>query len=397
MKTTIDALPFDYNQDDIFLFMQSQRRHLHANPELSFQEAKTASYVAKVLLDLGLEVHERVVDHSLIGILKGSRPGKCIGVRAELDALPLDEKTALPYASNVSGAMHACGHDIHMAVVLGLAKVLSDNRNNLCGTVVLVFESGEELLPGGARGILESDIFKRNIPDIMLGMHVLPELEAGKVGFRAGRYMASSDEVYITVHGKGGHAALPNTVVDPVLIASHVVVALQQVVSRNAQPIVPTVLSFGKVTANGANNIIPNQVLLEGTFRTMDEQWRVDAHQRIASIAKGISESMGGACTVDIRSGYASVYNNEALTQSAVSVASDLLGEANVVALEPRMTADDFAFFSQTIPSLFFRLGVGFFTGSKYGLHNPKFNANEDSMATGVKVLLAIISQNMCR
>jgi len=288
MKTTIDALPFDYNQDDIFLFMQSQRRHLHANPELSFQEAKTASYVAKVLLDLGLEVHERVVDHSLIGILKGSRPGKCIGVRAELDALPLDEKTALPYASNVSGAMHACGHDIHMAVVLGLAKVLSDNRNNLCGTVVLVFESGEELLPGGARGILESDIFKRNIPDIMLGMHVLPELEAGKVGFRAGRYMASSDEVYITVHGKGGHAALPNTVVDPVLIASHVVVALQQVVSRNAQPIVPTVLSFGKVTANGANNIIPNQVLLEGTFRTMDEQWRVDAHQRIASIAKGM-------------------------------------------------------------------------------------------------------------
>ncbi|KAF5085800.1 N-acetyldiaminopimelate deacetylase [anaerobic digester metagenome] len=395
MKTTIDALPFDYNQDDVFLYMLSQRRHLHANPELSFQEAKTASYVAKVLLDLGLEVHERVADHSLIGILKGSRPGKCIGVRAELDALPLDEKTALPYASTVSGAMHACGHDIHMAVVLGLAKVLSDNRNNLCGTVVLVFESGEELLPGGARGILESDIFKRNIPDIMLGMHVLPELEAGKVGFRAGRYMASSDEVYITVHGKGGHAALPNTVVDPVLIASHVVVALQQVVSRNAQPIVPTVLSFGKVTANGANNIIPNQVLLEGTFRTMDEQWRVDAHQRIASIAKGISESMGGTCTVDIRSGYASVYNNEALTQNAASVATNLLGEANVVALEPRMTADDFAFFSQSIPSVFFRLGVGLSDGTMYGLHNPQFHANEDSMATGIKILLATIGENM--
>ncbi len=395
MKTTIDALPFDYNQDDVFLYMLSQRRHLHANPELSFQETKTASYVAKVLLDLGLEVHERVADHSLIGILKGSRPGKCIGVRAELDALPLDEKTALPYASNVSGAMHACGHDIHMAVVLGLAKVLSDNRNNLCGTVVLIFESGEELLPGGARGILESDIFKRNIPDIMLGMHVLPELEAGKVGFRAGRYMASSDEVYITVHGKGGHAALPNTVVDPVLIASHVVVALQQVVSRNAQPIVPTVLSFGKVTANGANNIIPNQVLLEGTFRTMDEQWRVDAHQRIASIAKGISESMGGTCTVDIRSGYASVYNNEALTQNAASVATNLLGEANVITLEPRMTADDFAFFSQSIPSVFFRLGVGLSEGSMYGLHNPHFNANEDSMATGIMILLGIIGENM--
>lgn len=395
MKTTIDALPFDYNQDDVFLYMLSQRRHLHANPELSFQEAKTASYVAKVLLDLGLEVHERVADHSLIGILKGSRPGKCIGVRAELDALPLDEKTALPYASNISGAMHACGHDIHMAVVLGLAKVLSDNRNNLCGTVVLVFESGEELLPGGARGILESDIFKRNIPDIMLGMHVLPELEAGKVGFRAGRYMASSDEVYITVHGKGGHAALPNTVVDPVLIASHVVVALQQVVSRNAQPIVPTVLSFGKVTANGANNIIPNQVLLEGTFRTMDEQWRVDAHQRIASIAKGISESMGGTCTVDIRSGYASVYNNEALTQNAASVATKLLGEANVITLEPRMTADDFAFFSQSIPSVFFRLGVGVSDGTMYGLHNPQFHANEDSMATGIKILLATIGENM--
>jgi amidohydrolase len=309
--------------------------------------------------------------------------------------LPLDEKTALPYASTVSGAMHACGHDIHMAVVLGLAKVLSDNRNNLCGTVVLVFESGEELLPGGARGILESDIFKRNISDIMLGMHVLPELEAGKVGFRAGRYMASSDEVYITVHGKGGHAALPNTVVDPVLIASHVVVALQQVVSRNAQPIVPTVLSFGKVTANGANNIIPNQVLLEGTFRTMDEQWRVDAHQRIASIAKGISESMGGTCTVDIRSGYASVYNNEALTQNAASVATKLLGEANVITLEPRMTADDFAFFSQSIPSVFFRLGVGLSDGTMYGLHNPQFHANEDSMATGIKILLGIIGENM--
>lgn len=395
MKTITDAPLFDYNPDDIFLYMLSQRRHLHANPELSFQEAQTAGHIAKVLLGFGLEVHERVADHSLIGILKGSRPGKCIGVRAELDALPLDEKTALPYASNLSGAMHACGHDIHMAVLLGLAKVLSDNRNNLCGTVVLVFESGEELLPGGARGVLASDIFKRNMPDIMLGMHVLPELDAGKVGFRAGRYMASSDEVYITVHGKGGHAALPNTVIDPVLIASHVVVALQQVVSRNAQPIVPTVLSFGKVMANGANNVIPNEVLLEGTFRTMDEQWRALAHQRIASVANGVSESMGGTCTVDIRPGYASVYNNEALTQSAVSVATDLLGQANVVALEPRMTADDFAFFSQCIPSLFFRLGVGLSTGSEHGLHNPKFTANEDSLATGVKVLLAIIGSNM--
>ncbi|MBN1988155.1 MAG: amidohydrolase [Bacteroidales bacterium] len=397
MATTTSSHPFGYNQADIFSYMMSLRRHFHANPELSFQESQTANYVANRLEELGLEVHRNVSDHSVLCVLKGAKPGRCIGVRAELDALPLTEQTTLPFASVFNGVMHACGHDIHMAVALGVAKVLADNRDSLCGTVVFVFESGEELLPGGARGILESDIFKRNIPDIMLGMHVLPELEAGKVGFRAGQYMASSDEVYITVHGKGGHAALPNTVVDPVLIASHVVVALQQVVSRNAQPIVPTVLSFGKVTANGANNVIPNQVLLEGTFRTMDEHWRGQAHQRIASIAKGISESMGGTCTVDIRSGYASVYNNEALTQSAVSIASDLLGEANVVALEPRMTADDFAFFSQTIPSLFFRLGVGFFTGSKYGLHNPKFNANEDSMGTGVKVLLAIISHNMCR
>ncbi len=268
-------------------------------------------------------------------------------------------------------------------------------RNRWAGRVILVFESGEEQLPGGAMAILDSAEFKSVMPDIMLGLHVLPEMEVGKVGFCAGRYMASGDEVYLTVKGKGGHAALPHTLIDPVVIASNIILNLQTIVSRSAPALVPTVLSFGKVEANGATNVIPNEVRIEGTFRTMDEEWRDKAHSLIEMKANGIAQSMGGSCNVEIRKGYPSVFNNPALTVNAKKLANELLGLDKVVELEPRMTTDDFAYFSQQIPSVFFRIGVGAPKAEHLQLHSSNFIASEDSLKTSVLLSVWLLLNNL--
>jgi amidohydrolase len=291
--------------------------------------------------------------------------------------------------------MHACGHDIHMASAIGVGLIMHWLRNHWNGRVILVFESGEEQLPGGAMAILDSAEFKSIFPDIMFGLHVLPEMEVGKVGFCSGRYMASGDEVYLTVKGKGGHAALPHTLIDPVVIASNIILNLQTIVSRSAPALVPTVLSFGKVEANGATNVIPNEVKIEGTFRTMDEGWRGKAHSLIEAKANGIARSMGGSCEVEIRKGYPSVYNNPALTEKAKKLAVELLGFDKVVDLEPRMTTDDFAYFSQQIPSVFFRIGVGFPKSEHFQLHSSSFIANEDSLQTSIPLLAWLILNNL--
>lgn len=371
------------------------RRVIHRNPELSFKEELTSKYIQSILSSEGIEIIPLSTYHSFIAVVVGNGEGKTIGIRAELDALPVMENSNVDFASKNDGVMHACGHDIHMATAIGVALIINRIKKHWSGRVVFVFESGEEQLPGGALSVLESDGFKLVMPDIMLGLHVLPEIEAGMVGFCAGRYMASGDEVYLTVKGKGGHAALPHTLIDPVVIASNIILNLQTIVSRSAPALVPTVLSFGKVEANGATNIIPSEVKIEGTFRTMDEGWRGKAHSLIEMNAIGIAKSMGGNCEVEIRKGYPSVYNNLVLTESAKKLASDLIGPDKVIELEPRMTTDDFAYFSQQIPSVFFRIGVGFPKLEHSQLHSSVFLANEDSLQTSIPLMTWLILNNL--
>lgn len=390
LKDKISALTDKYIQTII-----GYRRYIHQNPELSFHEENTAAYIKSILTERGIKIVPINNQHSFIAVIEGKSNGKTIGIRAELDALPIHEETNLDFASKNIGVMHACGHDIHMATVIGAGIILNDIKDSWSGRVLLIFESGEEQLPGGARAIIESDEFKSLKPDFMFGLHVLPELEAGKVGFCPGRYMASGDEIYLTVKGKGGHAALPHTLIDPVVISSNIIINLQTIVSRSAPALVPTVLSFGKVEAKGATNIIPSEVSIAGTFRTMDEDWRAKAHQLIESKAKGIAQSMGGDCDVEIRKGYSSVYNNPELTQTAKLLAMDMFGSDNVIALEPRMTTDDFAFFSQQVPSVFFRVGVGSGELKQNQLHSSCFLANEESLMVSVPLMALIVTNTL--
>src|SRR5262249_26110367 len=256
----------------------SVRRHLHAHPELSFKEHKTVEYVSSQLTSFGITNQKRAAQTGLVALLEGKNPGKkTIALRADMDALPIQETNDVEYRSKNSGVMHACGHDVHTSSLLGAAKILSRLKNDFEGSVKFIFQPGEEKLPGGASLMIKEGVLKNPSPKSILGQHVLPQLQTGKVGFRSGIYMASSDELYVTVKGKGGHGAMPHLNIDPVLIASHIIVALQQVVSRMASPIIPSALSFGKVIANGANNVIPDEVFMEGTFRTFDESWREEA------------------------------------------------------------------------------------------------------------------------
>jgi amidohydrolase len=353
------------------------RRYLHQHPELSFKEANTAMRIAQELDNIGIPYFSGIGKTGIVAIINGNLKGPTIGIRAELDALPIHEQTGLEFSSINSDAMHACGHDVHMANLIGAAKILWKMRNDIKGKILLIFQPGEELLPGGALSIINSNVFQQNTPDLMLGAHILPELQAGKVGFHPGPYMASGDEIYLTVKGKGGHAAMPHTLVDPIVIASHIVLAMQQVVSRNAPIEVPTVLSFGRIVGNGATNVIPDKVDIEGTFRTMNEEWRAKAHKIISEKAKGIAQSMGGDCEVEIRKGYPALCNNPEFTALAKDYAKEYLGNKEVANLPIRTTADDFAYYAQSIPSVYFRVGSGFVNGGNAGLHSANMIVNE--------------------
>lgn len=379
LSKRIKQLSIDYNSRIIELYQE-----LHANPELSFQEYGTAARVSRFLEKIGIPYEQGVAETGVVGIIQGGKPGPVIAIRAELDALPVYEKTNLEFTSRNEGVMHACGHDLHMANLLGAAMILNDLRAEINGGVLLVFQPAEELLPGGALDIIQSEIFSDNKPDFMMALHVLPELEAGKVGFRPGPYMASGDEVYIKVKGKGGHAALRNTIIDPIVIASRIVIELQRINQQGVDQNIPTVLSIGKFIAEGATNIIPDEVNMEGTFRTMNEDWRYRVHELIRSISESIATEMGGECLVDIIGGYPSVVNNLELTEMVTSKAATFLGNENVVELPLRMTTDDFAYYSQIIPSVYFRAGVGFPNLTESRLHSGTFVPNTDALETSV-------------
>ena len=372
------------------------RRHIHANPELSFEEYHTAAYVEQQLQSYGLET-TRMAETGVVALIKGRNPEKkTIALRADLDALPIVEASEVDYKSTRPGIMHACGHDVHTASLLGAARILQELREEFEGTVKLVFQPGEEKFPGGASVMIKEGVLQEPEPSGIIGQHVFPMLPAGKVGFRPGMYMASADEIYITVKGKGGHAALPELNVDPVLISAHLIVALQQIVSRHASPKIPTVLSFGKVEALGATNVIPNEVKLEGTFRTMDETWRKEAHKRIRKLAENLCESMGGTCEIDIKYGYPFLKNEPALTERARQAAEAYLGSENVVELDLWMGAEDFAYYSQEVAACFYRLGTrNEARGITSGVHTPTFDIEETALETGSGLMAWLAVQEL--
>lgn len=361
------------------------RRHLHANPELSFQEINTSKFVAGVLREIGLSPQEGMAGTGVVAVVEGRNPArKIIALRADMDALPIQEATQASYQSQRTGVMHACGHDVHTTSLLGTAKILSRFRDQFEGSVKLLFQPGEEKNPGGASLMIRDGALKNPAPTAIIGQHVMPLLPVGTIGFREGMYMASSDEIYLKVVGKGGHASTPELLIDPVLIASHIIVALQQVISRQANPRKATVLSFGKVEAAGATNVVPNEVQIAGTFRALDEVWRAEALGKIETMAKGIAESMGGRCDVTISHGYPYLENNAELTRSLRKAAEEYVGKENVVDLDITLGSEDFAFYSHEIPASFYRLGTrNEAKGITSYVHTPTFDIDEDALAIG--------------
>jgi amidohydrolase len=367
----------------------SDRRHIHQNPELSFEEYETSKYVAGKLKQFNIETEEGVASTGVVGLIKGKNHSKkTIALRADMDALPIIEANNIPYKSNKEGVMHACGHDVHTSSLLGTARILNDIKDSFEGTVKLIFQPGEEKIPGGASLMIKAGVLKNPSPSNILGQHVMPSIPAGKVGFRPGMYMASADEIYVTVKGKGGHAAMPDKLIDPILIASHIIVALQQVISRNCDPKTPAVLSFGKVIANGATNIIPDEVKIEGTFRTLNEGWRKEAHKKMKKMAEGMAEAMGASCEFTILNGYPFLKNSPELTLRMKESAISYLGEENVIDLDIWMAAEDFAYYTQEIDACFYRLGVrNESKGITSGVHTPTFNIDESALETGAGLM----------
>ena len=380
LKDRIKSLAQAYKQEVIDL-----RRHLHSHPELSFKEFQTAAFVAEKLKEIGITEIESKATTGWSALIKGKNPEKkVVALRADMDALPIIEANEVPYKSQNPGVMHACGHDAHTASLLGAAKILHEVRDQFEGTIKLIFQPGEEIIPGGASLMIKDKVLENPRTNSILGQHVMPMIPAGKVGFRSGLYMASADELYLTIKGKGGHGAMPETFIDPVLISAHLLVALQQIVSRVANPKIPSVLSFGRVEALGATNIIPNEVKIQGTFRTLDEAWRAKAHEKMRQIAEGIVEGLGGQLDFEIRKGYPFLKNNPELTARSVDAARDYLGAENVLDLDIWMAAEDFAYFSQEIDGCFYRLGTrNEARGITSGVHTPTFDIEEEALEIG--------------
>lgn len=364
------------------------RHHLHAHPELSYQEFETARYVQQKLQEFGIPFEIKATT-GVIGLIKGKNPDKrTIALRGDMDALPIQEENNIPYRSTREGVMHACGHDVHTTCLLGAAKILNGLKDEWEGTVKLIFQPGEEKNPGGASLLIKEGVLENPRPSCIFGLHVHPGLAVGKMSFRSGKVMASADELYITIKGKGGHAASPHLCIDPILIASHLIVSLQQIVSRNNNPHNPTVLSITAIQGGSTTNVIPNEVKLKGTFRAMDEGWRFKAHDLIRQLSANLVKSMGGEIDLLIDVGYPSVYNNEALHEIALVKAADYIGAANVEETEKRMGAEDFGYYSQQIPGCFFRLGVmNEAKGITSNVHTPTFNIDESAIETGIGMM----------
>lgn len=361
------------------------RHHLHANPELSYQEFETSKFVQQKLAEFGIPFIIKATT-GVVGIIKGKNPSsRVLALRADMDALPILEANDIPYRSLNTGVMHACGHDVHTTCLLGAAKILQELRNEWEGTIKLIFQPGEEKNPGGASIMIKEGVLEDPKPQGILALHVHTALEVGKFGFRSGKVMASADELYFTIKGAGGHAASPHLTVDPILISSHLIIALQQLVSRNNNPFNPSVLSITAINAGNTTNVIPNEVKLMGTFRAMDEEWRFKAHDLMHKMAKDLVEGMGGKLELHIDVGYPAVHNNVQLTTQAQRKATEFLGAENITETELRMGAEDFGYYALHIPACFYRLGtMNKAKGITAGVHTPHFNIDENAIEHGM-------------
>ena len=383
LTNKIKQLARDYAPDLI-----SIRHHLHAHPELSYQEFETSKFVQGKLSGMGIPFRTMATT-GVVGVIKGRNPEKrVIALRADMDALPIGEENDVPYRSKNEGVMHACGHDVHTTILLGAARILHELKDEWEGTIKLIFQPGEEKNPGGASLLIKEGVLKDPAPQAIFGLHVHPGLETGKLSFRGGQVMASADELYITIRGKGGHAAAPHLTADTVLIASQLVVALQQIISRNRDPFSPSVLSITSIQGGHTTNVIPTEVKLMGTFRAMDEAWRSRAHELIRKQATALVEGMGAEIDLHIDVGYPMVYNNEELDTLARREAAEYMGKANVLETEIRMGAEDFGFYTQQIPGCFYRLGVmNVEKGITAGVHTPVFNIDESAIEIGAGMM----------
>lgn len=361
------------------------RRQIHANPELSWEETETSKVVAEELMRCGLEVQTRVAKNGVIGILKGKNPGsKCIALRADMDALPIQEENKVEYCSKNPGVMHACGHDVHTSNLLGVARILSELKNEIEGTYKFIFQPSEEKIPSGAEAMIKAGALENPKPDKIFGLHVSPEFEAGKFGFCSGRFMASSDEVYLKVIGKGGHAARVEELKNPLLIAAEILLELKLL----TDPQVPVVLSFGKIEGKGATNVVPDVVEIAGTLRCFNEMLRTQLHQQIAFICERVSEKYLSHCEVNILRGYPVLINNEVVTDKAKALAQDYSSVKNILDIPTRMGSEDFAYYTHQVPACFYRLGVGNKKlGITSGIHTSTFNIDESALKESIGLM----------
>jgi amidohydrolase len=372
--------------------VKNYREHLHQHPELSYQEVETMRFVSGKLTQLGISHETGVGGTGVVALIQSEKHlGKsCIALRADLDALPISEENEVPYKSKVTGVMHACGHDVHTAILLGAAEILNEIKDDLPFPVKLIFQPGEEKNPGGATYMIRDKVLENPRVDKMYALHVFPDLPVGELGFHAGRYMASCDEIYITVNGKGGHGATPHQCIDPIVIGANIILQLQQLVSRKCDPKIPCVLSFGHFEALGATNIIPSKAILKGTFRTMDENWREQALKLVEQQVRDIAVAHGATVDIEISKGYPCVENDIALTNELAIKAKELIGNDKVHDLPIRLTSEDFAFYSQLVPACFFRLGVrNEEKGIVYGVHHPRFDIDSEALILGVRMMVA--------
>jgi len=383
LKEKIKSLAKEYAPEFIEI-----RHHLHANPELSYQEFETSKFVQQKLSEFDIDF-ELKASTGVVGLIQAKNPhGKIIALRADMDALPIREENNIDYKSKREGIMHACGHDVHTTCLLGAAKILNELKDEWEGTIKLIFQPGEEKNPGGASIMIKEGVLKNPAPQAIFGLHVNPQLEIGKLSFRSGQVMASADELYFTIKGKGGHAASPQTTIDSILIASHLIVNLQQVISRNRNPFDPSVLSITAINGGTTTNVIPDEVKLMGTFRAMNEEWRKKAHGLIEKITKELVHSMGAEVDLHIDKGYPVVNNNDQLNEKAKGLAEQFLGKENVEETEIRMGSEDFGYYSQQIPGCFYRLGTGNREkGINAGVHTPHFNIDENAIEIGMGMM----------
>lgn len=375
----IKALSISMAQETI-----SNRRHLHMHPELSFQEIATQAYIEKKLHACGIST-SRLANTGVVALIEGKNAGKkVVALRADMDALPIIETNEVSYKSQNPGVMHACGHDVHTSSLLGTAHILQTIKDEFEGTVKLIFQPAEEKAPGGASIMIKEGVLENPKPTSIFGQHVATNVAVGKIGFREGMYMASTDELYIKVIGKGGHGAMPDACIDPIVIASHIIVAMQQIISRNKNPKLPSVLTFGKIEGLGATNVIPDEVNIAGTFRAMDETWRAEGLAKMKKLAEGIAEAMGAQAIFEVLKGYPFLQNNPSLTKKAKAAAIEYMGEENVVDLDLWMAGEDFAFYTHHVDACFYRLGIrNESKGITNGVHTPIFDIDEEALSIG--------------